>query len=723
MMKTAEKYRAKGRNMDRTELDNTEMQGMTEGITVQKAKHVEPEAAEKPAAPVKKKKWKKPVLIICAVLLLIVSSGIAIVNHYLNKINHIDNETLSVLSPEEFSKMMETEETDEYIEGYIILDPTENSKSSPAKKETKKQSTAASTAATKAGIAAKIKDLFKESLDTESQGSSEVFVVDWDNSEWDYGDADPQGDDAWIYTADFSGYDWGIADSLGDEDLINIILIGQDSRSSWERERSDTMILLSINPSTHKMALISFLRDLYLPIHDGYEDNRLNTAYLLGGFPYMYECFERNFGLHIDGGVSVDFNQFRNIVDLLGGVDLELTQYEADALIQTIYDSYWDLQYWDDPNYGQPDPTEAETTAEMSSSAEESTKVQETEKTQETVNESSSEETTAEVTSSAPEEERDDPGQSGEADQDETEGSGEGQVDPGNEPDDGPGGDEPDDTEDTEEARETGKAMESEAGTADETPEETVESTEESTEDSTEEKTTESTEAAGKETDPSASLESLVDPSDDPIGGEETGEGESNGTEETPEDVEAGTSEEKTESREEEVPPAEILEDTGREEPVGQTAEKTQTEQSGDGTETFSEENMPDVSNIHAGWCHLDGTQTLAYCRMRYLDDELSRTGRQRLVMSILFDKIRYMDLGSLNGLLNAVLPMVSTDLSNGEIMSYAAQVLPSLSSADLSLNRIPADFNFRCVYIRGMAVVQCNQLWSWYKLKNYLPF
>lgn len=658
-------------------------------------KNAEPAAEESSAAPAKKNKWKKTLLIIALLLLLIVSGGIALINHYLNKIDHIDNATLSMLSPEELARIMATEETDEYREGYIILTPTAvGSRPASAGETSGSSSAVSSTAGSSAApfIPQKVKDLFRETLDGEDVsgkenesgdpegeyyyiGEGEYYYVS--NGDVRYVSGDPSGD-GYVSTPD-----WDIADSLNDEGLINIMLIGQDSRSGGSRDRSDTMLLLSVNPSTHKMALISFLRDLYLPISDAYGRNRLNTAYMIGGFPFMYEVFNRNFGLHIDGGAAVNFGQFRNIVDLIGGVDLELSSAEADALIRTIYDSYWDTQYWDGPLSDDPLPPAVPTSASQMAEA-----------------------------SAA---------------------------------------------ESTEEARETGKAAESEAGTVNETPEETGESTEVSTEESTEEKTAESTEtaaespetaaestetaaespetaavsteteesteAAGKETDPSDSLESLVDPGNDPAGGEEPGESESSGAEETPEDAEAGTSEEETESREEEVSSAEIPEDTGREETAGQTAEETQPEQSGDRSETSSEENMPDVSNIHAGWCHLDGNQALAYCRMRHLDGDVERTERQRRVVTLLFNKVRNMDLGSLNSLLNTVLPMISTDLSNGEIMSYAAQILPYLGSAELYTDRIPADDRFYFAYVNGMAVELSNQTVCMAKLRQFLPF
>ncbi|MBQ3045879.1 MAG: LCP family protein [Clostridia bacterium] len=110
--------------------------------------------------------------------------------------------------------------------------------------------------------------------------------------------------------------------------LFNILLIGQDKRPGEGRQRADTMILCSFNPETNELAVISFLRDLYVQI-PGYSDNRLNAAYAYGGFPLIRQTFEQNFGITADGCLEVDFDSFEKIIDILGGVDIELTAAEA----------------------------------------------------------------------------------------------------------------------------------------------------------------------------------------------------------------------------------------------------------------------------------------------------------------------------------------------------------------------------------------------------------
>lgn len=85
--------------------------------------------------------------------------------------------------------------------------------------------------------------------------------------------------------------DWGEIEPFLDDKLINILLVGQDRYVGTARQRSDTMLLCSINPKTKKVSMISFLRDLYVQIPGGYSDNRLNAAYAFGGFPLMADTF------------------------------------------------------------------------------------------------------------------------------------------------------------------------------------------------------------------------------------------------------------------------------------------------------------------------------------------------------------------------------------------------------------------------------------------------
>ncbi|MCD7883490.1 MAG: LCP family protein [Lachnospiraceae bacterium] len=110
--------------------------------------------------------------------------------------------------------------------------------------------------------------------------------------------------------------------------VTNILLIGQDTRTAGARERSDSMIIISINDDTNEVNMISIMRDLYVQI-PGYSDNRINAAYQFGGASLLDEVIEKNFGVTIDYNVEIDFTGFESVIDLLGGVDITLTSTEA----------------------------------------------------------------------------------------------------------------------------------------------------------------------------------------------------------------------------------------------------------------------------------------------------------------------------------------------------------------------------------------------------------
>ena len=131
------------------------------------------------------------------------------------------------------------------------------------------------------------------------------------------------------YTGD--RIDHSIAENAGvtlrDTGTTNIMLFGEDNHKDGEHGRSDSMILLSIDKKSGQLKQTSFMRDIFVSI-PGYDDNKLNAAYAFGGAKLACETLELNFGIRIDNYLIVDFNSFTDIVDSLGGIDLELTYNE-----------------------------------------------------------------------------------------------------------------------------------------------------------------------------------------------------------------------------------------------------------------------------------------------------------------------------------------------------------------------------------------------------------
>lgn len=88
------------------------------------------------------------------------------------------------------------------------------------------------------------------------------------------------------------------------------------------------MILASINSQTKTIYMTSFMRDLYANIPN-VGIRKLNSAYAVGGGPLLVSTIESNYRVDIDNYASVDFSSMANILDLVGGVDLEVSTQEA----------------------------------------------------------------------------------------------------------------------------------------------------------------------------------------------------------------------------------------------------------------------------------------------------------------------------------------------------------------------------------------------------------
>lgn len=125
----------------------------------------------------------------------------------------------------------------------------------------------------------------------------------------------------------------GSGDKEPQGDIINILLIGQDRRENQgsERCRSDSMILMTFNRSNGEITMTSFMRDAYVTI-PGYAPYKLNAAYQYGGMSLLNETLYVNYGVEVDGNFVVDFSQFEDLIDLLGGVDIKLTKAEAEFM-------------------------------------------------------------------------------------------------------------------------------------------------------------------------------------------------------------------------------------------------------------------------------------------------------------------------------------------------------------------------------------------------------
>lgn len=120
---------------------------------------------------------------------------------------------------------------------------------------------------------------------------------------------------------------------IGSKDVVNILLIGSDMRipNTDDIGRGDVTMLCSLNKKTGAVKLASFERGTGVP-WEGHEWLMLTSFYRFNGAVATTKVLGDCFKVDFDGYAHVDFDSFREIIDTIGGVDVELTAGEADKL-------------------------------------------------------------------------------------------------------------------------------------------------------------------------------------------------------------------------------------------------------------------------------------------------------------------------------------------------------------------------------------------------------
>lgn len=140
----------------------------------------------------------------------------------------------------------------------------------------------------------------------------------------DADDVDPTADEVQIAREDQKN-----------SDVVNVLLVGSDSRDpNAELGRSDSMILVSYNKAENKATALSFLRDTLIEI-DGYGQSKLGHTFAYGGVGLTINTLNKQFDLDIQDYIIVNFENLVGIIDELGGIQVKLTEEEAEYYRQT----------------------------------------------------------------------------------------------------------------------------------------------------------------------------------------------------------------------------------------------------------------------------------------------------------------------------------------------------------------------------------------------------
>ena len=160
---------------------------------------------------------------------------------------------------------------------------------------------------------------------------------------------------------------FGDGEGLEKDYVKNIVLIGVDNRHFenilYNPGNSDAIILVSFNSKTHKVYLTSIMRDTAAYIQysdalkaknsrlkDGYD--KINRANAVAGPEFLLDIIEGNFKIKVDDYILVDFYSLIDIIDILGGIPMTLTDAEAEAANNYIRDMDFDrgVSDWETAN-------------------------------------------------------------------------------------------------------------------------------------------------------------------------------------------------------------------------------------------------------------------------------------------------------------------------------------------------------------------------------------
>ena len=122
-----------------------------------------------------------------------------------------------------------------------------------------------------------------------------------------------------------------------DSGVVNIALFGVDARqNTYEGTRSDAMMVLSYNGNAKEASVTSIVRDTYAWINDDYGYDKINHAYSFGGPALAIQTLNKNFDLDIEYYIAVNFNAVQEIIDAIGGVEVEVEDYEINEVNRVI---------------------------------------------------------------------------------------------------------------------------------------------------------------------------------------------------------------------------------------------------------------------------------------------------------------------------------------------------------------------------------------------------
>lgn len=113
--------------------------------------------------------------------------------------------------------------------------------------------------------------------------------------------------------------------------ITNILLVGVDGNNIEKGNRSDSMMILTIDEKNQDIRLTSLARDTYVDI-EGYGSEKLTHAYAYEGASLLIQTIKNNFGIDVDKYVAVSFDSFEKIIDILDGIEINVSKKEVSQI-------------------------------------------------------------------------------------------------------------------------------------------------------------------------------------------------------------------------------------------------------------------------------------------------------------------------------------------------------------------------------------------------------
>ena len=128
------------------------------------------------------------------------------------------------------------------------------------------------------------------------------------------------------------------AENMDEGDWTNIMLLGCDSYTTKEQQRTDSMIILSVNMKTAEIKMTSLLRDTWIKSSSSGGHRKLTEMCAIGGPELTIQAINENFGMKLDKYALISMAGIAEIIDLVGGLELDITEAERKALNKGLFD-------------------------------------------------------------------------------------------------------------------------------------------------------------------------------------------------------------------------------------------------------------------------------------------------------------------------------------------------------------------------------------------------